>query len=63
MLGDFGTGERAQYQLAEQMAKLHERFPFELVILVGDNIYGGERADGLQDASSRSRTSRCSIAA
>ena len=26
------------------MAKLHERFPFELVILVGDNIYGGERA-------------------
>jgi hypothetical protein len=44
VLGDFGTGERGQYQLAEQMAKLHERFPFELVITVGDNIYGGERA-------------------
>jgi hypothetical protein len=45
VLGDFGTGERTQYQLAEQMAKLHERFPFELVITVGDNMYGGERAD------------------
>jgi 3',5'-cyclic AMP phosphodiesterase CpdA len=45
VLGDFGTGQRAQYQLAEQMAKLHQRFPFELVILVGDNLYGGERAE------------------
>ena len=45
VLGDFGTGETAQYQLAEQMAKLHERFPYELVILVGDNMYGGERAE------------------
>lgn len=44
VLGDFGTGDREQYQLADQMAKLHQRFPFELVILVGDNLYGGERA-------------------
>jgi len=44
VLGDFGTGSRGQYQLAEQMTKLHQRFPFELVILVGDNLYGGERA-------------------
>ncbi len=48
VLGDFGTGERAQYQLAEQMARLHERFPFEMVILVGDNLYGGERAKDFQ---------------
>lgn len=48
VLGDFGTGERTQYQLAEQMAKLHQRFPFELVILVGDNLYGGERAQDFQ---------------
>jgi hypothetical protein len=44
VLGDFGTGEREQYQLADQMSKLHTRFPFELVILVGDNMYGSERA-------------------
>jgi 3',5'-cyclic AMP phosphodiesterase CpdA len=48
VLGDFGTGDRAQYQLGEQMAKLHARFPYELVITVGDNIYGGERPQDMK---------------
>jgi 3',5'-cyclic AMP phosphodiesterase CpdA len=43
VLGDFGTGERPQYELAEQMAALHGRFKYELVVLVGDNLYGPER--------------------
>ena len=43
VLGDFGTGSREQYQLADQMAKLHQRFPFEIVVTVGDNLYGSER--------------------
>jgi predicted MPP superfamily phosphohydrolase len=43
VLGDFGDGGRAQMQLAAEMAKLRGRFPFELVITVGDNIYGSER--------------------
>jgi len=43
VLGDPGTGERAQYELAEQMARLRERFAFEFVILVGGNVYGSER--------------------
>jgi predicted phosphodiesterase len=43
VLGDFGTGSRAQYQLAEQMVKLHGRFKYNLVVLVGDNLYGSER--------------------
>src|SRR5437868_2359807 len=43
VLGDFGTGERAQYQLAEQMATLRGRFKYDLVVLVGDNLYGAER--------------------
>jgi 3',5'-cyclic AMP phosphodiesterase CpdA len=43
VLGDFGTGDRRQYQLAEQMASLHRRFQCELVVLVGDNLYGSER--------------------
>ena len=43
VLGDFGTGERRQYALAERMAAVHRAFPFELVVLVGDNIYGSER--------------------
>jgi predicted MPP superfamily phosphohydrolase len=43
VLGDFGTATRQQYQLAEQMDRLHQKFPYELVILVGDNLYGSER--------------------
>jgi hypothetical protein len=42
VLGDFGNGSREQRELAEQMASLHARFPFELVITVGDNVYGSE---------------------
>jgi 3',5'-cyclic AMP phosphodiesterase CpdA len=48
VLGDFGTGDRTQYQLGEQMAKTHTTFPFELVILTGDNIYGSERPQDMQ---------------
>lgn len=45
VLGDFGNGERAQYQMAAEMARRHKTFPFELVTTVGDNLYGsqGER--------------------
>ena len=43
VLGDFGTGARVQYELGEQMMALHARFPFEFVVLVGDNLYGAER--------------------
>jgi hypothetical protein len=43
VLGDFGTGTREQYQMADQIAKLHARFPFEIVVTVGDNLYGSER--------------------
>jgi hypothetical protein len=42
ILGDFGTGERASLDIAAQMAKLHATFPFEFVVLLGDNIYGSE---------------------
>ena len=48
VLGDFGTGERSQYQLAEQMAKLHGKFKYDLVVLVGDNLYGSQRPQDFQ---------------
>src|SRR3990172_2626983 len=48
VLGDFGTGERSQYQLAEQMARLHGRFKYGLVVTVGDNLYGSERPQDFQ---------------
>jgi 3',5'-cyclic AMP phosphodiesterase CpdA len=43
VLGDFGTGDRPQYELAAQMDKVHARFQYDTVILVGDNLYGSER--------------------
>lgn len=48
VLGDFGTGSREQYQMAEQMFKIRAAFPYELVITVGDNIYGGERPQDMK---------------
>ena len=43
VLGDTGTGERRQFDVGEQVWKSHAVFPFEFVILVGDNMYGSER--------------------
>ena len=48
VLGDFGTGEKSQYELADQMVKLRQRFKYELVVLVGDNLYGSERPQDFQ---------------
>lgn len=41
--GDFGTATRWQYETAAQMAKTHQTFPFELALLLGDNLYSGSR--------------------
>jgi 3',5'-cyclic AMP phosphodiesterase CpdA len=40
-VGDSGTGEKAQYEVAAVMAATHNRLPFELVVMLGDNVYGG----------------------
>jgi hypothetical protein len=41
-IGDNGTGETPQYDVAKQMTAWYAKFPFELVIMLGDNIYGGQ---------------------
>lgn len=43
VIGDTGTGDRAQYDVGAQMARSRQVFPFEFVIMMGDNMYGGER--------------------
>ncbi len=43
VIGDFGTGQRAQHELGAQMAKTVATFPARIAITVGDNIYGAER--------------------
>jgi hypothetical protein len=42
VIGDNGTGARAQYQVADQMAAARVKYPFEFVLMMGDNMYGGE---------------------
>jgi predicted phosphodiesterase len=43
VIGDNGNGTREQYEVGAQMAAWREKFPFELVLMMGDNIYGGQR--------------------
>src|SRR5688572_7338806 len=43
VIGDNGTGERPQYDLGALMAKYHDVFRFEHVIMLGDNMYGSQR--------------------
>src|SRR5687767_7421634 len=43
VIGDTGTGSKAAIQLAAQLTKAREIFPFEFVIMTGDNLYGGEK--------------------
>ena len=42
-IGDNGTGDRPQYEIAQQMTNVHATFPFDLVIMLGDNMYGRQR--------------------
>jgi len=45
VIGDMGTGELPQYEIAEKMNTSREAFHFDFVITVGDNIYGGQTPD------------------
>ena len=42
IIGDTGTGTNKQYEVGETMMKYHAVFPFSFVVMLGDNIYGGE---------------------
>lgn len=41
VIGDTGTGDKHQLAVAKQLAATRGQFPFEFVIMVGDNLYGG----------------------
>ena len=48
VMGDTGTGDNGQYETAREMAALRQQFPFEFVVMVGDNIYGSDSAADYQ---------------
>jgi 3',5'-cyclic AMP phosphodiesterase CpdA len=43
VIGDNGTGERPQYEVGQQMFKSHAAFAYDFVIMLGDNMYGGQQ--------------------
>ena len=53
VIGDNGTGKKPQFEVAAQMVTAHRTFPFELVIMLGDNIYGGQTPRDLVDKFER----------
>jgi hypothetical protein len=42
VIGDTGTGARPQYEVGQRIAEAYTKFPFELAIMLGDNLYGTE---------------------
>ena len=47
-MGDTGTGGKAQYDVARQMVEWRTVFPFEFVLMMGDNLYGGDKPKDYQ---------------
>jgi predicted MPP superfamily phosphohydrolase len=41
-MGDMGTGDKPQYEVADQIAKAYKTFKFDTVIMLGDNLYGSQ---------------------
>ena len=39
VIGDTGTGGEAQFEVGRQMATARTQFPFDLVLMLGDNLY------------------------
>ena len=49
VVGDTGTGGSAQTKLAGTMLAAHAKFPFEFVLMLGDNLYGSERPNDYRE--------------
>ena len=42
VIGDNGTGGRPQYEVGRQLAAVRATFPFEFVLMMGDNLYNAQ---------------------
>ena len=43
VIGDNGTGDSPQYDVGARMGEARNAFPFEFVIMLGDNMYGRQQ--------------------
>src|SRR5881397_232883 len=48
VIGDTGTGARPEYEIASRLAEYHKTFPFDTVVMMGDNMYGGQKPRDFQ---------------
>jgi 3',5'-cyclic AMP phosphodiesterase CpdA len=53
VIGDNGNGKTPQYEVAEQMTQALATFPFEFVIMLGDNMYGSQAPKDFVDKFER----------
>lgn len=53
VIGDNGTGDPPEYDVGRQMAAARAAFPFELVIMLGDNMYGRQQPQDFVDKFER----------
>src|SRR6266581_9434645 len=42
VIGDSGTGFKQQFEVGRQMADCRQEFPFDSVLMLGDNLYGDQ---------------------
>ncbi|HKP48282.1 MAG TPA: metallophosphoesterase [Pyrinomonadaceae bacterium] len=48
VMGDTGSGTEKQREVADMMARYRAIFPFDFVLMMGDNLYGSESAKDFQ---------------
>lgn len=48
VIGDNGTGQSAEFEVAGQMERYREVVKYDFVVMDGDNIYGGHKASDFQ---------------
>ena len=53
VIGDNGNGKTPQYEVARQMNSALASFPFEFVIMLGDNMYGSQKPQDFVDKFER----------
>ena len=44
-IGDAGRGDAAQYEVSAQMQAFRKAFPYDFVLMLGDNVYDGGTAE------------------
>ena len=53
VIGDTGTGDKPEYEVAQQMVEVRAKVPYEMVIMLGDNMYGRQQPKDFADKFER----------